>query len=351
MTLNTILTDTYKTNNLRKLIYKKSFDLECGKVLPELDIAYCTFGKLNKRRDNVVWVCHALTGNADASDWWDGLIGEDKLFDPSKYFIVCANMLGSCYGASNPTSINPLTNRAYHKDFPLITIRDIVESHKILRNHLKINQIEVAIGGSMGGQQVLEWAVQEPNLFKHIIPIATNAKHSPWAIAFNEAQRMALEADATFYTNHPEAGHRGLEAARAIAMLSYRHYLTYQNSQQDATSKIDDYRASSYQKYQGLKLRKRFNPLSYYTLSKAMDSQDIGRGRGSLEKALATIQAKTLVISIKTDVLFPPSEQAFIANHIKGAIHVEIDSDYGHDGFLIEYTQLKKIIDNFLAMG
>ncbi|MFK7980697.1 MAG: alpha/beta fold hydrolase, partial [Saprospiraceae bacterium] len=218
----------------------------------------------------------------------------------------------------------------------------------LLRQHLGIKQINLLIGGSMGGQQVLEWAVQSPDLFEYIIPIATNAKHSPWAIAFNESQRMAMEADPTLFTNEPNAGHKGLEAARAIAMLSYRHYITYNKSQQDESENLENFRAASYQKYQGLKLRKRFEPLAYYALSKAMDSQDVGRGRGGLEKALSRITAKTLVISLDTDILFPPSEQKFIADHIKNAQYKKVKSDFGHDGFLIEYEQLEKYISAFL---
>ncbi len=350
MTINKILINNYKTKDIKVINHKNPFPLECGKILPELDIAYCTYGKLNNTKDNVVWVCHALTANADAKDWWDGLIGAGKLFDPEKYFIICSNMLGSCYGATTPESINPETGKSYGDTFPLVTIKDIVGSHKILRKYLKIESIEVLIGGSMGGQQVLEWAIQEPKLFKYIIPIATNAKHSPWAIAFNESQRMALDADPTFGTDAPNAGHKGLEAARSIAMLSYRHYVTYDKSQKDALSKIEDFRASSYQKYQGIKLRKRFEPLAYYSLSKGMDSQDVGRGRGSVKKALKKIKAKTLVISIDTDVLFPPSEQKFIAKHIKKAKYKIVKSNYGHDGFLIEYDQLEKIIGKFLKV-
>jgi len=342
------LIDNYVTNEVKILQHQKPFPLACGEVLPSIDIAYCTYGKLNKQKDNVVWICHALTANADALDWWDGLVGEGKIFDPNKYFIVCANTLGSCYGATCPSSINSATGKAYHKDFPLITIQDIVHSHDLLRRHLNIGQINVLIGGSMGGQQVLEWAVQSPDLFNYIIPIATNAKHSPWAIAFNESQRMALEADPTLFTNQPNSGHKGLEAARAIAMLSYRHYITYEESQQDESEGLENYRAASYQKYQGLKLRKRFEPLAYYALSKAMDSQDVGRGRGGLEKALHTITAKTLVISLDTDILFPPSEQKFIAKHIKDAQYHKIKSQFGHDGFLIEYEQLEQLISDFL---
>jgi len=342
------LIENYTESEVKIYKYNKPFPLACGNTLPVIDIAYCTYGEMNKKRDNVIWICHALTANADALDWWDGLVGTGKLFDPAKHFIVCSNTLGSCYGATCPSSINPNTGIPYHKDFPLITIKDIVKSHDLLRQHLEIDYINILIGGSMGGQQVLEWAVESPKLFSHIIPIATNAKHSPWAIAFNESQRMAMEADATLFTNSSNAGYKGLEAARAIAMLSYRHYITYDESQQDVTDNLENYRAASYQKYQGLKLRKRFKPLAYYTLSKAMDSQDVGRGRGGLKKALQRIEAKALVISLDTDILFPPSEQKFIAKHIKGAKYKKVKSKFGHDGFLIEYEQLKLLISAFL---
>jgi len=348
VTLNTILINNYINKDVQIINSKVPFPLECGETLAELDIAFCTYGKLNNTKDNVVWICHALTGNADAQDWWDGLVGKGKVFDPEHYFIVCANMLGSCYGATTPASINPATGKRYGTTFPLITIRDIVKSHEILRKHLGIKKIDILTGGSMGGQQVLEWAIQMPQLIDKIIPIATNAKHSPWAIAFNESQRMALEADPTFGTDAPNAGHKGLEAARAVAMLSYRHYLTYDKSQKDPLSKLDEYRASSYQKYQGVKLRKRFEPIAYYYLSKAMDSQDVGRGRGGIKKALKNIKAKTLVITINTDVLFPPSEQKLIAKHIKKAKHKVVKSNYGHDGFLVEYDQIEKIIEKFV---
>lgn len=340
--------DSYKINKVKILQHHEPFSLACGQVLPSIDIAYCTYGQLNAAKDNVVWICHALTANADALDWWDGLVGEGKILDPNKYFIVCSNTLGSCYGATCPSSINPETGVSYHKDFPLITIQDIVSSHNVLRKHLGIDQINILIGGSMGGQQVLEWAVNDSQIFNHIIPIATNAKHSPWAIAFNESQRMAMEADATLFTKKSNAGYKGLEAARAIAMLSYRHYITYDKSQKDEEESLDNYRAASYQKYQGLKLRKRFEPLAYYALSKAMDSQDIGRGRGGLIKALNSIKAKALVISLDTDILFPPQEQAFIAKHIVGAEYKIISSPFGHDGFLIEYEQLTQHISDFL---
>ncbi len=340
--------DNYKKAELQILKHTQAFPLDSGEVLSEVEIGYCTYGTFKPEKKNVLWVFHALTGNADALDWWDGLIGEGLLFDPKNYFIVCANVLGSCYGSTCPSSENPKRKKPYLKDFPLITIRDVVKGHQLLRKHLGIAKIDIGIGGSLGGQQLMEWAVLEPDLFNIIIPIATNAKFSPWGIALNAAQRMALEADVTLYDQHPEAGFKGLEAARAIAISSYRHYNTYDASQQDEGSKIDDFRASSYQRYQGMKLRKRFEPLAYYALSKIMDSHDIGRGRGGTERALLQVTAKTLVIGITTDILFPVREQKYLAQYIKNASLEIIESDYGHDGFLIEYGQLTYIISQFL---
>lgn len=329
--------------------YNAPLQLESGAVLPALEIAYETFGELNAAKDNVIWICHALTANADAADWWDGLIGADKLFDPATYFIVCANMIGSCYGSTGPTSLNPETGKPFGKDFPLVTIRDMVAAHRLLQQHLGIEKIKLAMGGSMGGQQVLEWAITDPNLFEYIVPLATNAQHSPWGIAFNEAQRMAMKADPTIYDDAPEAGQRGIEAARAIAMLSYRHYHTYQKTQSEENDeKIDDFRASSYQRYQGLKLQKRFNVLAYLTLSQAMDSHNVGRGRGGVEKALQQIKAKTLVIGIQTDILFPTNEQERIAANVPNARFEVIPSNYGHDGFLIESEAIAKLVHPLL---
>lgn len=330
----------------------RPFLTESGEVLPNLTIHYHTFGTLNEKKDNVIWVTHALTGNADASDWWAGLVGPGKCFDPEKYFIICANNLGSCYGTSGPLDMNPLTSSPYYSDFPFITIKDQVQAHKWLADALDIDQIFIGIGGSMGGQQMVQWAVDEPSRFIHLILLATNARHSPWGIAFNETQRMALQADSGFFNpSLPEAGKAGLQAARAIGMISYRHYNTYARTQAENpdSTKSDDFRAASYQQYQGLKLWKRFNPWSYFTLSKAMDSHDVGRNNGGVEKALGKIKSKTFIIGIKTDILFPVAEQEFLAKHIQGASFFEIDSIYGHDGFLVEYEQITILIHAFLS--
>ncbi|HMH21498.1 MAG TPA: alpha/beta fold hydrolase, partial [Puia sp.] len=278
-------------------------------------------------------------------------------------------------------------DRLYH-DFPFFTPRDMIRAYQPLREFLGIEKIHTGIGGSMGGQQLLEWAVEEPDLFSFIFPIATNARHSPWGIAFNTAQRMAIEADGTWKERKEDAGLSGMKAARATALLSYRHYDTYSKMQprpedylaeagwkgtpapggltapregtrEQATREAaggevagsgedaDGDGAASYQRYQGEKLARRFSAFSYYTLSKSMDSHDVGRGRGGVAAALRRIQAKTLAIGIGTDILFPPSEQQLLAGLIPGACYREIGSLYGHDGFLLEFGQIERLISHF----
>lgn len=328
--------------------YPNKFALESGESLPGFQLKYTTLGQLNKERDNVVWVCHALTGSSDFTDWWNGLFTEEGPFDPRDYFIICVNALGGCYGSTGPLSINPATGKAYFHDFPLITNRDVVAAFDLLRVELGIEQVHTLIGGSLGGQQVLEWAIEKPEVFIHLIPIACNAFHSPWGIAFNEAQRMAISTDATWKENDFRAGQEGMKTARAIAMISFRSFEAFGKSQAEKTQdKLDDYRAASYQRYQGQKLANRFNAFTYWTLTKAMDNHHVGRGRGSEGIALKTIKAKTLVVGINSDILFPLAEQQFIAESISGASLEIISSLYGHDGFLIEFDQMKNIIRKF----
>jgi homoserine O-acetyltransferase/O-succinyltransferase len=330
--------------------YDHAFSLEGGDVLPSLEIAYHTFGTLNKNKDNVIWVCHALTANSNVLEWWPGLFGEKDLFNPKDHFIICANNLGSCYGTTGPLTDNKFTNQKWFSYFSNITIRDMVKAHDLLRIHLGIEKINTVIGGSQGAQQVLEWNILQPALFENTIVIATNAKHSPWGIALNESQRLAIKADRTYYSNTTDGGQKGLSAARSIALLSYRNYQTYNETQKEKhDEKLDDFNSSGYQRYQGQKLVNRFNAYSYVTLSKAMDSHNVGRGRVSAEHALNSITARTLVVSISSDLLFPPQEQEFLAKHIKKSKYKQIDSFYGHDGFLIETQQLTKIIRDFLS--
>lgn len=313
--------------NTKTYINADPLILEAGGIIQNLSIHYTTYGKLNPDKSNVVWVFHALTGNSAPMEWWDGIVGCDCPINPNKYFVVCANMLGSCYGSTEPTDFN----------FPLITIADQVKCFQLLKEHLKLDRIKIGIGGSMGGQQLLEWAVQEPSVFETIIPIATNVRHSPWGIAFNETQRMAIRLDEK----------RGTEVARAIAMLSYRSYEVYDETQKDFDAKSDAFLASSYQNYQGQKLAKRFTSFSYYVLSKAMDSHNIGRHFNGIKAALDRIDSTVLAIGVDTDILFPTREQRLIAEKTRNGAYHEISSIYGHDGFLVEKEQINKILSIF----
>jgi len=327
--------------------YNKKFQLESGNTLPKLDLAYTTLGTLNATKSNVVWITHALTANANPSEWWSGLVGNDNFFNPKEHFIICVNVLGSCYGSTGPLSINPSTKKPYYHHFPTLTIRDVVQSFDLLRKHLGIDKIQTLIGGSLGGQQAVEWAIQQPVVIEHLILIATNAQHSPWGIAFNVSQRLAIETDSTWLENSETAGKVGLKTARSIALLSYRNYQTYQKTQTEKVEKTGDYKAASYQNYQGEKLVARFNAFSYWQLSKTMDSHNVGRGRGGIQTALKLIKAKTLVIAISSDVLFPVSESETLANGIGDCLLKVIDSLYGHDGFLIETKLLEETFENF----
>ncbi len=335
--------------------HKESFILENGTILPEYHLAYTTLGKLNAKKDNVVWIFHALTANSNPADWWPGLVGEGRLFDPATYFIICVNMPGSCYGSIGPLEINPQTGDRWYHDFPMFTTRDMVRAYRPLKDALGIEKIYIGIGGSMGGQQLLEWAVEEPHLFEHIIALATNAQHSPWGIALNASQRMCIETDGTWKEKMQEAGIEGMKAARSIALLSYRNYDTYNLTQPrdkktawPVSHHFGGEAAESYQRYQGEKLAKRFNAFSYYRLGQAMDAHDLGRGRGSVTQALQRIKAKTLVIGISNDLLFPPGEQKMIADLVPDASYELIESLYGHDGFLLEYDKIETIINGFV---
>ncbi len=335
---------------IKNFEFDHSFELESGEVLPGFKLAYQTFGTLNAEKSNVIWIIHALTANSDPTEWWPEIVGNNKVINPQEHFIVCANALGSHYGSTCPLDLNPDTGEKYYHDFPTLTNRDITNGFIKLKDHLGIKRINALLGASLGGQQALEWAISEPDLIENLILIATNAKHSPYAIAFNESQRLAIEADQTWKENNDEAGSAGLIAARSIALLSYRTSAGYNNTQQDLDDKTDDFRASSYQRYQGNKLVKRFNAFSYWLLSKAMDSHNVGRNRGGIGKALASIKSKTTVIGIDSDFLFPVSEQKLIAAHIPNASYFEISSKLGHDGFLTESTNVSSIIEEALNL-
>ena len=331
------------------LSVEQPFELEAGGVLPRLDIVFHTSeGSPQGRR--VVWICHALTANSDVEQWWPQMAGPGKFIDTDKDFVVCVNILGSPYGSSGPASTDPKTGKPYLLDFPKITIRDIVRTFGFVRNHLGIGSIDLLIGSSIGGFQALEWAVAEPELIKSAVFMATAPRVSPWLSASTEAQRMALEADPSFrQAEDLSGGAAGLRCARAQALISYRSFEGYRLTQSEADEDcLFAGRAASYERHQGDKLVARgFDAYSYLRLCDELDSHNLGRGRGGVDSALSSIKAKSLVISITSDGLFPPEEGQQWAKCIPGAQFKTISSEFGHDGFLLETEQICKAISSF----
>ncbi|MBQ2958100.1 MAG: homoserine O-acetyltransferase [Alistipes sp.] len=327
------------------------FKLESGEVLPSLEIAYDTFGELNEAKDNVIWVCHALTANSDVADWWPHTVEQGKFLDSERYFIVCANFLGSHYGTTSPLSVNPATGKKWYYDFPRITVRDMVACHQLLAKELGIERVKLLIGSSIGGFQCMEWAIMEPEFMENLALIATTTYSEPWAAAFNESQRMAIRLDPSWGEERDDAGLDGMAVARSIALISYRGGAAYNATQQELSNPLEasfDRRAHSYQQYQGEKLRRRFNALSYYRLSEAVDSHNIARGRGTIAEALSRIKARTLVVAISSDILFPVEAHTPLREHIADVEYHLIESEFGHDGFLVEHEKLNSIIQKFI---
>lgn len=365
---------------MEKRLYRHNgpFKLECGGTIENLEICYHISREFSgQQKDSgrkVVWITHALTANSDPCDWWDVLVGEGKFFDPRRYTIICANILGSCYGSTSPCSENPATGRPYLLDFPKTTVRDVALCHNILLEHLGIGKVDLLIGGSVGGFQALEWSIMFPDKIRNLVLLACNCRFTPWGSAFNESMRMALNADPTFqeqkYTTitewedfstrriagkgnrivgkriEPLGGKAGLAAARSIALISYRSFEGYNTTQfekdEDCTF---PQRAGSYQRYQGKKLVDRFDAYSYLSMLDLTDSHNVGRFRGGVEKALGMVKARTICVGIDSDGLFPTEEQKFMAQHIPGAGYRQITSAFGHDGFLLEWEQIKEIIE------
>ena len=318
-------------------------------MLPEVEVEYTTYGTLSPAKDNIIWVCHALTADSRVAEWWNNTVEEGKFLDPARWFVICANFLGSPYGTTSPVSINPETGRRYGADFPMITVRDMVALHRKLAQRLGIERVELLVGSSIGGFQCMEWAIADPSFAKRVALIATCTRSSAWAIAFNESQRMAIEADQTFATDSPEAGLAGMAVARSVALLSYRGAEAYNATQTDPDGeKLVGFRATTYQQHQGEKLRKRFDAHCYYRLTQAVDSHNIARGRSSVEEVLRGIKAKALVVAITSDILFPPSDHDVMVANIPSVEYRLIDSPFGHDGFLVEGEQLDAIIASFM---
>lgn len=330
-------------------IYKEKFGFEAGGEIEDLRVAYHSSSEKYEGQ-KVVWICHALTADSNPEEWWPELVGEGKMFDTQKYFVVCGNMLGSCYGSSGPSSIDPKTGKPYFLNFPKVTVRDIARSLNMLREYIGIEKIDLLVGVSIGGFQALEYSIMYPEVIKKAVFIATLSRVTPWLTAFEESQRMALEADSTFRACVDlDGGKEGLKCARSIALLSYRNEDGYNIRQwEDSDDVVFADKAASYQRYQGLKLAKRFDAYSYWYLSYSVDSDNVGRGRGGEDKGLAMIKAESTVIGIDSDLIFPALGVREMAFKISGAEYFEIKSEFGHDGFLLESEQLIKIITPIL---
>lgn len=325
------------------------FECENQAVVDNLVVAYRTWGNLNAAGDNAVLICHALTGSADADAWWPGLIAPGGALDPETDFIVCSNVLGGCYGTSGPLQ-HDVTGQRLGGRFPIVTIRDIVNVQRRLLRSLGVSRLRLVIGPSMGGMQVLEWAVQAPDMVEAIAPIGTSARHSAWCIAIGEAQRSAIAADPNWQDGlyAPDKPPRdGLAAARMMAMVTYRSWENFESRFARESDSEHEFAVSSYLRYQGAKLNERFDAVSYVRLTQAMDSHDIGRSRGSTIDALTSIRCPALVVSVDSDVLYPPREQAFIAEHLQNVQTMNLASPHGHDGFLIDLDALGSAIREF----
>ena len=336
-------------NEVKFFRYPHPYRLESGETLPELTVAYHTYGRLDADRSNAVWVMHALTANSDVADWWPHTVETGKFLDPSRYFVVCANVLGSCYGTTGPLSVNHETGEPWYGDFPDVTVRDMVECHRLLAGYLGITHIDTIIGSSLGGFQALEWLTGYPDVADKAVLIATDVECRPWEAAINESMYMAMRCDPTLGERRPDAGAQGLAAARSIALLSYRSHYAYDLTQRDCEPRVDIFKrkVQSYQQYQGRKLVERFNAYSYLTLCRSADAHDISRGRGSMADALSRIKARCLVVAISSDILFPPENHRVMADGIPHAEFHVIDSEYAHDGFLIEHEKLNTLISEF----
>ena len=348
--------------------------LESGQPLGAITIAYETYGTLNTDKNNVVWICHALSGDAHAAfestdsphetGWWDKLIGPGKAIDTTRYFVVCSNVLGGCKGSTGPSSINPLTGKPYGLDFPVITIGDMVHAQFLLFQKLGLKQLKMVIGGSMGGMQALEWSILYPSIVKNCVVIASSGGLSPQAIAFDAVGRNAIIQDPKWRDGHysKEAPPQyGLAIARMIGHITYlseeamalKFGRKLQKKEDYGYDFSTDFQVESYLRHQGDKFVHRFDANSYLYLTKAISYFDLGKKYGSLEKAFEHVNAKYLVISISSDWLYPPKQSKNIVKSLmrlnKDVTYFTIDSPYGHDAFLMDCDPLTQSVRLFLG--
>lgn len=333
----------------------RDFELENGSVLPIADLRYQTYGQLNADRSNVLVVCHALTGNASLHSWWKALL---ETLDTSKHFVVCCNILGSCYGSTNPTSTNPATEKPYGMDFPDVSVQDTVRLQlRMLQEHLEVSSIKSVIGGSFGGMQTVEYAAQAGavNYLRSVIPIACGAQHTAWQIGISEVQRQCIYKDPAWQSGDYMNATDGLELARQFGMISYRTPAGYDTKfGRSAANDVPygsqtQWQVKSYLVYQGKKFLQRFDPITYVKLTEQMDSHDVTRNRGdTVADALSVATMPAMVLGIDSDILYPLSEQTALAEALPNAELKVIRSADGHDGFLLEQDQVGRHITEFL---
>jgi homoserine O-acetyltransferase len=354
-------------------VFTYTFDhlpLQYGGQFGPVTLAYETWGTLNAERDNAVLITHALTGSSHAHDverpddvkvaWWNPLIGPGRPFDTSRYFVICSNVVGGCYGSTGPSSLDPRTGKPYGMRFPLVTIRDMVRAQRMLIEHLGVRQLAMVAGGSIGGQQALEWAVAYPELVCKVAVVAATAALTAQAVAFSEVERQAIMADPRWQGGDYAPGQgptSGLAIARMLAMITYQSEEAMElrfarrparNSSVASPSRFPDlgprFDVEGYLYYQGESLVRRFDANSYLYISRAMDLYDVSEGYPSLEAALRRIRSKALFIGIRSDFLFPAVHVRRLADNVRAvggdATYVELDSPHGHDAFLKEWEQM-----------
>jgi len=349
--------------------------LESGRILEPYDIVYETYGKRNEDDSNIIVVCHALTGSHHAAGtyegdskpgWWDGLIGSGKAIDTDKYFVICTNVIGSCFGSTGPISPRPPHQEPYRFKFPVVTIKDMVKAQRILFDRLGIHHVKAIIGGSMGGMQALHFAIHYPKFADHIIALATTHATQPWAIAFNKVAQEAILKDPEFQNGYydpdiiKENGLSGMAVGRMAGHISFLSHDSMQTKFGREYKRTDGlyelfgkFQVESYLEYNGYNFTKWFDPLSYLYITKAINIYDISRGFDSLEDALSRIEADMTLISFKADMLFKNTEMAHIATSFdaigyKNYRYIDIESDYGHDAFLVELEKFDFYIQEVL---
>ncbi len=362
-----------ETKTIRVVETDKPLRLQCGKSLAPIDVAYETYGKLNEAGDNAILICHALSGNAHVAGynrsedkkpgWWDIMVGPGKPIDTNKYFVICSNFLGGCSGTTGPSEINPAAGRPYGIDFPMITIADMVDVQKRLLDKLGIKQLLTVIGGSMGGMQVLQWAIAYPDFVKSVIVVASTTRLSSQSVAFDAVGRNAILADSRFADGQyhgKEGPDRGLAIARMIGHITYLSEESMRKKFGRELQSADDYSydfdsefaVETYLDYQGQSFVERFDANSYLYITKAMDYFDLGKEHGSLRQAFTQSTCRFLIVSFSSDWLFTPAQSEEIVNALatirKDVSYCNIDSRYGHDAFLLEPKRLGFLISSFV---